>query len=417
MLNEKISAHNDWKRLSVGSSETKSVVALVEEGIRDGIEKLHVQAANGRLLYGFNPEETVASIIYQSIDLAIESGSSSPVMPEPVSMISQQDLSKVYDGYLGDTISHANQLRFLIRKGLMKLMQLARPEQIFLLKSFPQSYLREYMLAQEHFNLVIFLKTLIESAKTESEIKRFAKKWVIYTRSSGEIANLANKGADKVHLRRQVAELIGLDAADFHVISLSELTSTTQWTERLRELFTAVRAVETKPVMILCIASRESVNNDQINFFRGQVDEQRFPLNVTVVTLLHSPPEKVFTSHHHYPAVFLNGWDFMYFDSFGLVSRDSTPIESMERASVRGFSSLHNEIDGRSWIAWAFNLNDNVETVSMITAAFEKVFTQLIIEVRSSVHPYAPVLPRMDPKINKGNSTWPLIYPSCSLLY
>jgi len=393
MLNEKIAKEGPWSIVPgtrvTEQGQDRMLVDVVEEGIRDGIMRLNTQSANGRLLYGFHPEETLVSIIYQSIERARDG---KPIMPDPYCVLPIEELAKIQEDYLGAARAQTSgEIRFLIRQGLMKLFQLARPEQVFLVESFPQSYLQEYMLAQEHFNMVIFQRSLLASLQSalnawdgSSALNTpFARKWCVYTRSSADVTSIAVK-AD---LQEQVANLLSIPRASFTVMALAQFMSRSACEDALNAFITMAKNSDPKkPLLLLCIADRDSVNNEQINFFRGRVDEKgRLPPNVLVVTLLHFPPERAFGASNPYPAIFVNGWDFAYADAFGLAARDSSALESGERSVTRGFLGHQGEIDGRGWIAWAFNLTESDNSASPILAAFEQVFDQLLVELRVGV--------------------------------
>jgi len=398
MLEEKLSHQENWKSLSVAEADghfsSKSFSEIVEAGIRDGVHRLHDEASNGRLLYGFHPEETIASIMYQSIQLAIERGKAVPVMPTSFSALTAAEVSKMlseeyYDPSMPPIIQS---IRLLVRQGLYKLLQLARPEQLFLVDSLPPSYRREYLLAQEHFNVILFARLLLSSADAEKRSLRdsagaslghvYARKWVLYSRSSADIINIGKR-----ELQIQVANLLAIDFDQLSVLSLSDYSSRGNFLAAMEEFFHKIKnGGPTRPQVLICVAAMDSVSNDQVNFFRGRIDEYRFENpNIFVLLVLHFPPERVFSSQSAYPAVFLNEWDFMYFDAFGLLARDASSIENVDRALHRGVVSGHGEIDGRSWLASAFGLVDEKdESASPLTAAFEQVFSQLVAEVRST---------------------------------
>src|SRR3546814_18666990 len=107
-----------------------------------------MKAANGRLLAGLLPSETVLSLLYQGV---LNHRSQEPVMPLAFSTEPQTEM--VLDPDDTETLPATERsLLISIRQTNFKPLQQARPTQLFLIKSSTRLYRSDYLLSPEQSN-------------------------------------------------------------------------------------------------------------------------------------------------------------------------------------------------------------------------------------------------------------------------
>ncbi len=101
----------------------------------------------------------------------------------------------------------------------------------------------------------------------------------------------------------------------------------------------------------------------------------------STVFILHFPPEMNLTQSPCYNAIFLNGWEFIYIDSLGLLSdlESSTTIgvDDTEQQQL----SPQLEVDPRTWIVKAFGVDDIPLDEDSICIGFRSLFFSILEQV------------------------------------
>lgn len=363
---------------------------VVHEAMVDFVQNVHRDLTHRQLLFGYH-EETLSSLLLQGITNADHNGNLT--MPEPFSSLPAEDFGHKQE-------SKGAALMKTIRRGNFKLLQIARPEQLLLHeRSFAKGYVREYMCSQEHFNVIVFLDLIkhklsllnaptieVEAANCETPL---SFKWCLYTRTSASHPELAKVISKSLKIPQNHVELL----------QVNQITSSEQCSaiveKTVNSLKSAPAAKENAPKYLICVAHMRETTPSQLNFFRHRIDENvKHEDNIIVVLLLHFPAEMLFTSQAVYPAIFMNGWDFMYIDAFGVsLHRGLEELEDIASAKEgREVDHIQNWVDrndvknARMWLAWSFGLVDK-ETAKLSEAMFEPIFYDLIRELMMQLTP------------------------------
>ncbi len=339
---------------------------MFKNALTDMVEKLHGAQCNDQLLYGINPKETVSSFIYAILQntLSVFSETSTKIMPmiwEPfeveewakaITDESNEDpaLSEEFAAPQAQPeddeealVNPTEHIRAAIRQLNLHLMQLARPEIVFNCRTLPKAYVTHYLLKQEHFSVLRFLKQLLK-AKTNVNVKN---KWTVYSRSSAYYHQ-----ADV--LRNAIEEIEpGIQVEEF-----DKVRSGHQCDTMVQSFFDDTSK---KALVILLDMTRSTTT--MINYLRHQIDSYSTAhSDRLVVLIMHFPPELNFISKPIHQVIYLNDWDYMYIDSLGAkseeISDDADPLE----------------IDARTWIALGYGLKISKVTPSSIKNAFKKAF-------------------------------------------
>eukprot|EP01114_Cavostelium_apophysatum_P014001 TRINITY_DN3512_c0_g1_i9.p1 TRINITY_DN3512_c0_g1~~TRINITY_DN3512_c0_g1_i9.p1 ORF type:complete len:5234 (+),score=1501.00 TRINITY_DN3512_c0_g1_i9:231-15932(+) len=294
----------------------------------------------------------------------------------------QEDDDMLASSMFDTSSSPLKRLREWIRYANLHLIQLIRPESAFFCRKLPKAYVSEYLLRQEHFNLIRFLHRLLRSHFFPAEKqKNQSNKWCVFTRSSGELLRLHSDSHLKgivlepllkrdVNVPQSREDLEGMESL-MNVISLSSLHSS-KACENLIEQF-AFSSQE----ILLCTVDMSICTQNQVNFVRTCID--RHVPRKLVVLILHFPPEMGMLSKPCYHAVYLNRWDFLYVDSLGITTgvepEDEQHDHSNETDSHR---RIGVDVDARSWIASAFGLEVAHFSADSIKLGFRDLFFSLV---------------------------------------
>jgi len=336
----------------------------------------------------------------------------------------------------GATTTH---LAEYVRQANFHLMQLMRPESVYLHRAeLPREYLCEYIERQEHFSLARFVASIVRTylcvpaplaavaageaaavgaaeraavpapslapadaaqgarpvtpprppppplrgrAVRVAEWKRTAaalQKWVVFTRSSGELKRLYT---DWGLLAPLFAPLLahspdGLDAnAEGFVRHWAAVCNLDRF-ETETECNEAVQAFASHPTqrVLLVLADMGTVQVSQVNHVRFQIEEHVAPLMDdgrprAVVVVVHMPPEQVMKLPAAYQAIFLRDWQFLWVDGLGAYA---APVQALPQQPVladgiaespppspptpSAVGELDEAMDARRWVAVAFGL-------------------------------------------------------------
>eukprot|EP01080_Neovahlkampfia_damariscottae_P008967 gene8967-916_t len=289
--------------------DKKELATLIENGVKD-----FVKLFTPETFYGYKDTETVKSLLIN----VFNQDSDVPLIPSPFKIENNFQLIDAEDYDLRNENPKAR-VREFIRKCNYILLQIARPDSIYLQKEYlPSAYLHQYLCQQEHLSVVNFLKSAFLK-KEESY-----KKWVIYTRSSGKIGLLQSN----VELQKEIIE----DPNELKVLDIASIDSQEQCDIEIENFF------RSKKGCLMCLCDVGRVKRDQFNYFKTMFDEkyEKRKSNVTVCIVIHFSSE--IQRKSVYDTIYLNHWNFVYIDSY-----KPTPKEL--------------QIDSRWWFMTASNLD------------------------------------------------------------
>jgi hypothetical protein len=230
--------------------------------------------------------------------------------------------------------SPLTRVREYVRAVNFQLLQIARPEALYLQRArLPAHYRREYVAAQEHFSACRLLRHVASAhwrvgGGARSLLVGGAAKWVVFTRTSGELLRLHSDRALQALLVAGAAPAVDM-VAGFRCELLSVLGGSHAVESAVRTFFeSGAEALGHRRLLVL-VADMAAATKVQVNFARHVVDEAvgrdaaagRMP--PLVVLLLHSPPEWL-QLKSVYNAVPVNGWEFAYCDSLGVEADGAT---------------------------------------------------------------------------------------------
>jgi len=389
-----------------GVANESGAIKIIQASCEHMVERLHREHQQNRLLYGLVPRETVASLMLRVLDINEWNAGALPVVPPAFHVKPHKALDEEDDENEEEPTSTSNNvvvvavptsalqptnLKALIRQANFHLLQLARPESVFFTRQLLLgSYVQEYLLHQEHFNLLRFLHHLIRAhLDADYTQPHMVNKWVTFIRSSGDLLRLPDGDLQ----RFLVQPLPGILAtSDIRTVVLSNVVSS-QHCEALVNSFVASACR-----VFLGIVDVRQCKSSQINFLRNKIDlalerecRQRGVSRSTrlVVLILHIPPEMAFRSSAPYHAIYLNEWDFVYVDSLGVSSAAAAAATPAPVAPVGGnvanvdlsdIDETHKmfEADSRTWIAKAFGLESTEIDGQSVQDAFASVFHELL---------------------------------------
>ncbi|GAM22490.1 hypothetical protein SAMD00019534_056650 [Acytostelium subglobosum LB1] len=314
------------------------------------VDSFHTGVSNQSLLAGFSPKETISSLVFSTAKDILKNGKPT-ITPQRISN-DRLDENAVTSEY---------------RLLNWKLLQIARPESMFKCTSLPQSYMEEYLLRQEHFNLLRFFKTLFHQKYALDDQTR-SNKWVMYTRTSLTLHRL------KDHMDKFVKYLLEniFDQGQAHVgegiISIIQLGSFKTSFDCQNEIERFKESMQAK--ICLVIADMSTVNQHQTNYIIDQFSELD-PSKMFII-ICHYPPEFSLYNQTKLNSLFLNGMEFMYVDSLGL------------QMDVNAPESSTLDVDIRTWIAKAYGVPTRIDPVS-IEESFKDMFMKQLDDVTATM--------------------------------
>jgi len=207
------------------------------------------------------------------------------------------------------------------------------------------------------------------------------QKWVVFTRSSGELKRLYTDwgllAPLLAPLRAQSPAGLDTNAETFirywaAVYNLDRFETEAQCND-------AVQAFAAHPTQraLLVLADMGAVQASQVNHVRFQVEEHVVPRvddgrSRVVVVVVHVPPEQVMKLPAAYQAVFLRDWQFLWVDGLGAFAAPPQPPLPQQQSQQAGAAAaagapalpavpsavmeLDDAMDARRWVAVAFGL-------------------------------------------------------------
>ncbi|GAM22494.1 hypothetical protein SAMD00019534_056690 [Acytostelium subglobosum LB1] len=273
-------------------------------------DTFHKEASNESLLAGFSSKETISSLVYSTIK---EGGAS--IIPQRISLDRLEATNRPTDYCVLN----------------WKLLQIARPESVFRCKSLPRSYIEEYLLRQEHFNLMRFLKHLYSMKYVLRQT--VTNKWVFFTRTSMALHRMhgTNDKFNKFIMREMLDDNNNNDNS-MAVLQLGSFKSTAECEKDVKEF----------------------KDSPQSQF--GTLDTSKM-----FIIICHYPPEFSLSNQTKLNSIFLNGMEFMYVDSLGV------KVDANQQHSTK------LDTDIRQWIANAYGISASLDPLS-ITDSLKEVF-------------------------------------------
>jgi len=321
--------------------------------------------------YGLVEDETLFSLMINIISDTTSQGSKIPVIPEAFTFEAQnlreerdsveEDLALQEFGLASPpsatefarSNSEQPTLREWIRRVNLYLMQIAKPEAIYLLKDkLPKAYLVEYLMKQEHFSVLNLFDHLVQTTLIQGQIKpNIPRKWVIYTRTSGEIYQLSTDPKIKALLLSSLLEGNDEDTPPeildqkMAVLPLANIGSSVVCEKEVARFFES----PTQKIL-LCTCDMSLVSELQLNYLKKVIDKHSsaYPERLVVV-LVHFPPSGSQLSDC-YNTIYTLGWNFTYIDSFGAQYLFGLHEDEDKATLIRS-------PDIRKWIRVAFSLD------------------------------------------------------------
>ncbi|EFA80970.1 hypothetical protein PPL_06205 [Heterostelium album PN500] len=331
------------------------------------IDEFHNKATNKSLLSGFSESETIPSLIY-TIAKELKASDSLNIQPQ-----------RIFNTNLELIPESEN---YEIRQFNWKLLQIARPESIFNCKTLPQSYIEEYLLRQEHFNILRFLDHIFNKKFVKND-QSVPNKWTFFTRTSLTLHRLKDsEHMDNFHkiLLSQLfkngdteseIDPMEIDSKE-NILKIIQLGSFKSSHSCDLELDHFKNSKVQKICMI--IADMSYVNQHQVNFIVDRFN--KFDKSKLLITICHYPPEFSLSNQTKLNSIFLNGIEYMYIDSLGL-KIDTQLMESNQ-------NSLDSDI--RTWIGRAYGLKLSIDPQSL-ERTFEDMFFEHLRQVAMEMNP------------------------------
>ena len=313
-----------------------------------------------------------------------------------------------------------------------------RPEAVFAaVKSSPRmpvAYVREYVQCQEHFSAANFIRSLARSTHDRNAPRR----WVVTTRTCSEISQLPFSEPMQQQL------VVGAPDTAIRVVSLSRIASRAHLDEALHRAVAPTDggegegAAPVAHVVVLIVADRATVTTAQVNLATeaiahaaataaataaaataaaaaeaadyeggppgddgvhgdagggGGGDARRAELVVTFVLLQHVSPEQL--SFLGCSTVFLDGWEFLFCDAFGVKFTEDAGGDGGDVAAAGGGGTggaqqqqqqqQHSLVrDSRLWIGAAYGLEAPLSAESIANEFSATFRTEVVGALKSA---------------------------------
>jgi hypothetical protein len=248
---------------------------------------------------------------------------------------------------------HSKFKRSVLRVFLAQLLQLLTPEAAFIAREkLPADYVEFYLDEQQHFRLHEF----IEQATTllrQDEAARREQAPATAKKDKGKEKEGEDKVKDRslwvyapatskyvIYTRSNSLQRQEMQSDDVQVLSLADY----QQHESLRQEL--MRFTETPKQTLIVTVDTHLISTERINHVRLLVEdvEKRFELAQSqggadvvrrklFLIVLQIPGRNMYTQKPCYPAVFLNGWDFMFVDSCS--SHDLVDVRQWQREIIK----------------------------------------------------------------------------------
>ncbi|KAJ1562914.1 hypothetical protein HK096_002079 [Nowakowskiella sp. JEL0078] len=268
----------------------------------DFVNCVHTGISNNRLLFGFDCKDSLQSYLFTILEASAKN--SSLTVPG-------------FDS-IGESFSNVDLGLQLFRRANLQILQLARPEEIILLKGrMPTSYLSCYLLHQEHFSMMRLIYNRIYGFISLGQFD--SVKLCIFTRTCDDTSKgylLLNNILELyliIYKPAGIAKVVEISGGIGQVINLSDIQSTSECSAIISSFFAQPKSNGIH--VLVCLCNVEHATSNQLNFLRTEIDSH-ITDNQIAIMVIHHPPESSFLSEK-YQAIFLNSWEYVYVDGFG----------------------------------------------------------------------------------------------------
>jgi hypothetical protein len=365
-------------------SEHPSNIQSLFKGLVEGGEHFANFMGGSSSIYGFLRNETVPALCLKALSDASSRNITTFTVDCPFRISGNDEeasqSSQDLPSQLSESVISADlksRMPEFIRAINFQILQLARPESVFNLRSrLPVEYKQEYF-RQEHFSFVNVVRDVMSRPHDGS---RSSMKLTAFTRTNTAIKLLRTthtKHSDALASLFQTDCVVtifpglrfSLPEASFICIICSEaFVDCSQVWASIHDFFTECseprvtggKGKESSKALLV-IFDMSIHSSPFISFLRRKIDEgiehlrSKIPANYrmpSVILLLHIPPEML-RARASYNALATNNWIAVYTDTFGIEQSD---LDDGKACS---------QIDPRRWLQVAFGLSKHpaVETV------------------------------------------------------
>ncbi|KAN0050796.1 hypothetical protein ACTA71_008762 [Dictyostelium dimigraforme] len=254
------------------------------------ISTLHLTGSNGSLLTGFS-NETKSLVVYKFFK-SLEYFESD---------VDESETQRFGFYKSNQALEDQTKINF-------KLLQIARPECFIKnVDSFPTKYIEEYLLNQEHFSIIRFLRNLFESKYQHKET--VPNKWTIFTRSSLALSSLKDSEINKI-LSKSLSDNI-ISSQSIKVLQLSFIRSSIDCENVVNSFHES-----DEELVLIVVADMVTCNQNQVTYIFELLS--RLNKNKFLITIYHYPAEYSISNQIKLNSIFLCDMEFIYIDSLGI---------------------------------------------------------------------------------------------------
>jgi hypothetical protein len=362
--------------------ESASNIKMLFNGLVQGGEDFANFLGGYSSIYGFLRNETVPALCLKALLDACSPSMRTFRIESPlrISGNDEQDIQQANDSLsqLSESVAPSDlksRIPEFIRAINFQILQLARPESVFILRSrLPAEYIQEYF-RQEHFS---FANVIRHVMSLPWDGTRSSMKITAFTRTNTAIKLLRtpeHSGALKALFQTNSVitllpgKRVNLSEGSFICTICSEtFADCSQVWEVIHDFFNQCSQPEitggngkNSSKVLLVIFDMSFHSSSFVSFLRRKIDEALDHLRAkvpadfripSVILLLHVPPE-LLKARASYSALATNHWVSVYTDTFGMEESDLTE------------SKVSSLIDPRRWLQVAFGVTKEpaVETV------------------------------------------------------
>ncbi|UJR29383.1 hypothetical protein I4U23_010595 [Adineta vaga] len=226
----------------------------------------------------------------------------------------------------------------ILRSVLSKLLQLVSPESLVLkLRTFEDqlagSLCINYFQQQEHFHIENFIQQLLSNPSLDLQTYdlsaittdaplpqlnqvKMTRKVMIFTRTSSYVVGLHEQSSHELFGSLNDDEYT--DNPDkIDILNLAVIENSIE----LEERFQNFEKNDKKNVLLIVINARINQQRLHIPYVRQLIDKSDYTSNILnkkqdkyFLILIHSPPQELY-HQSSFPSIFLQDWDFYFFDS------------------------------------------------------------------------------------------------------
>eukprot|EP01080_Neovahlkampfia_damariscottae_P009915 gene9915-2237_t len=312
----------------------KIIFDALKEGVEDFVNTMLPQT-----FVGLTEKQTTASLMIQILKDSVDI----PVIHNPFDSLP----SYAKNVHKFENIDPLKRMKENIKQTNFKLLQLASPESIYSLRNvLPSNYLAEYLNHQEHFSFAKFVKEIGKSF-LNPDSNFVDNKWIVFTRTSGQIVKLLT---DKLMQESLFQFDDNLKISEYEIVSFDSFTK-----KKDCDIFID-KFVEENKKALLCIVDSKHATKSQLNYFRYKVDQMKTKEDPLILFLIQNSSQS-----EPYDVVYLNNWNYLYVDNFD------------NQKYFRG------EMNPHFWFSYATNLStlNNSKLMEELSSLYEEIIGEL----------------------------------------